>query len=231
MPFSRRDMLQVLVAGAVSGTAFGLIRAGGAQALPRPPGALVEKEFLKACARCYQCIDICPVNALHPASVLTGLANAGTPVLDWKACSMCMECIKLCPTGAIQRIAKEEIDIGNAVIDRGSCLQWSGAEACDKCFKACRYKAIEQDEKKNPSVVEANCNGCGACERRCPVKPVRSIAVVYDKVRRFDPPRERLLVRHEDRTGAEGEREFLDWFESRVKSLAEHYGLWKEEEE
>ena len=224
-------MLRMVVAGAISGTAFGLIKAGGAQALPRPPGALVEKEFLKACARCYQCIDICPVSALHPASVLTGLANVGTPVLDVKQCSMCMECIQICPTGAIQKIAKAEMDIGNAVIDHPTCLQWSGQEACDKCFKACRYKAIELDAKKNPIVVEANCNGCGACGRRCPVKPVRSITVVYDKVRRFEPPKERFLVRAEDRTGSEGEREFLDWFEYRVKSLAEHYGLWKEEEE
>ena len=230
MPFSRRDMLQIIVAGAVSGTVFGLIKVGGAKAMPRPPGALVEPEFLKSCARCYQCIDICPADALHPASILDGMANAGTPVLEWKKCIMCMECIKICPTGAIQKIAKSEIDIGNAVIARETCLQWSGKEACDKCFRACRYKAIALDEKKNPAVVEENCNGCGACERRCPTKPVKSITVLYDRVRRFDPPKGRFLVRLEDRTGAEGEREFFDWFVARIQSLAERYGLWKGEE-
>jgi ferredoxin-type protein NapG len=223
-------MLRIIVAGAVSGTAFGLVTAGGAKALPRPPGALVEPEFLKACARCYQCIDICPADALHPASILDGMANIGTPALEWKKCIMCMECIKICPTGAIQKIAKSEMDIGNAVIARETCLQWSGKEACDKCFRACRYKAILLDEKKNPTVVEGNCNGCGACERRCPVKPIKSITVIYDKVKRFDPPKERILVRSEDRTGAEGERKFFDWFEARIQSLAERYGLWKEEE-
>jgi len=230
MALSRRDLLQLIVAGAVSGVAFSLVKVGAARALPRPPGALVEPEFLKSCARCYQCIDVCPADALHPAPLFDGLSNAGTPVLSWKKCIMCMECIKICPTGAIAKIAKSEIDIGNAVIARETCLPWSGRGVCDACSRACRYKAIEQDAKKNPIVVEGNCNGCGACERRCPTKPVKSIAVFYDKVRRFEPPKQRLLVRLEDRTEAESRREFPDWFASRVKSLAERYGLWKEEE-
>ena len=230
MPLSRRDVLQIIVAGAVSGGLFGLVKAGGARALPRPPGALVEPAFIAACARCYQCLDVCPVGALRPASLWDGLANAGTPVLDWKKCILCMACIKICPTGAIQKIAKDEMDIGNALIDRQTCLQWSGEGACDRCFKACRYRAIELDEKTNPVVIEANCNGCGACERRCPTKPNKSIAVVYDKVRRFEPPRERFLVRLEDRTEAEDDSAFGEWFVTRIQSLAEHYGLAKGEE-
>lgn len=229
MPLSRRDVLQIMVAGAVSGGLFGLVKAGGAKALPRPPGALVEPAFLATCARCNQCLDSCPVGAIRPASLREGLANAGTPVLDWKKCILCMACIKVCPTGAIQKIAKEEMDIGNAVIVRQTCLQWSGAGACDRCFKACRYKAIELDDKKNPTVVEANCNGCGACERRCPTRPDKSITVFSDKVRRFDPPGGRLLVRLEDRTAAEGEGDFGEWFVTRIQTLAEHYGLRKEE--
>lgn len=231
MGLSRRDAIHILVSGVVSTAIFTFLKVSGAKALPRPPGALTETEFLKYCTRCYQCIDVCPADALHPAGITGGIPNIGTPVLDWKKCIFCMACINVCPTGAIKKIPRDEIDIGNAILNRDTCLTWTGESDCDICYNACRYDAIILEKEKFPVVLEDPCNGCGACERRCPTRP-KSIIVHYDKVKRFSPPEERLALKLADETGrTHREEDFKSWFVERVKGLGRHYGLIKEEEE
>ncbi len=231
MSFSRRDALHILISGAVSTLVFTSFKVSGAKALPRPPGALVEPEFLKYCTRCYQCIDVCPADALHPAGISGGIPNFGTPVLDWKKCIFCMNCIRTCPTGAIKRISRDDIDIGNAVINHGTCLTWSGQKKCDICYNACRYDAIKLEKKIYPIVLEDPCTGCGACERKCPTNP-KSIVVYYDKVKRFPPPEKGVSLRLPDESGKKrGEEDFKDWFMERIKKLGKSYGIVREEED
>ena len=231
MSFSRRDALHIIISGAVSTLIFTSFKVSGAKALPRPPGALIEPEFLKYCTRCYQCIDVCPADALHPAGISGGIPNFGTPVLDWKKCIFCMNCIRTCPTGAIKRISRDDIDIGNAVINPSTCLTWSGKSKCDICYNACRYDAIRQENKIYPVVLEDICTGCGACERKCPTNP-KSIVVYYDKVKRFPPPEKGVSLRLPDEAGKKhGEEDFKDWFVERIKKLGRSYGIIKEEED
>ena len=231
MRFSRRDALHILMSGAVSTLIFTSFKISGVKALPRPPGALIEPEFLKYCTRCYQCIDVCPVDALHPAGISGGIPNFGTPVLDWKKCIFCMNCIRTCPTGAIKRISRDDIDIGNAVINRKTCLTWSGQSKCDICYNACRYDAIKLENKIYPVVLEDPCTGCGACERKCPTNP-KSIVVYYDKVKRFLPPEKGISLRLPDESGKKhGEEDFKDWFVERIKKLGKSYGIIREEED
>jgi MauM/NapG family ferredoxin protein len=231
MSFTRRDALHILISGAVSSLIFTFFKVSGAKALPRPPGALIEPEFLKYCTRCYQCIDVCPVDALHPAGISGGIPNFGTPVLDWKKCIFCMNCIRTCPTGAIKRISRDDIDIGNAVINHSTCLTWSGQSKCDICYNACRYDAIKLENEIFPVVLEDPCTGCGACERRCPTNP-KSIVVYYEKVKRFLPSQKGFTLRLEDESGKKhGEEDFKDWFVERIKKLGKSYGIISEEEE
>ncbi len=231
MSFSRRDALHILVSGAVSTLIFTSFKVSGAKALPRPPGALIEPEFLKYCTRCYQCIDVCPADALHPAGISGGIPNFGTPVLDWKKCIFCMNCIRTCPTGAIKRISRDDIDIGNAIINHDTCLTWSGQSKCDICYNACRYDAIKLENKIYPVVLEDPCTGCGACERKCPTNP-KSIVVYYDKVKRFPPPEKGVSMRLPDEAGKpHREEDFKDWFVERIKKLAKSHGIIKEEED
>ena len=171
MAFSRRDTIQLLVSGAVSTVIFGLFKVSGAKEIPRPPGALEEKSFLEYCARCYRCVDVCPTDAIRPAGIAGGITSFGTPVLRHKKCIFCMACIKECPTGAIAKISRDEIDIGNAVINRETCLSWTGQEKCTRCFDACRYDAIKLEKDNYPVVLEDLCTGCNACEKKCPTKP------------------------------------------------------------
>ena len=231
MNCSRRDALHIIVSGAVSTLIFTSFKVSGAKALPRPPGALIEPEFLKYCTRCYQCIDVCPADALHPAGISGGIPNFGTPVLDWKKCIFCMNCIRTCPTGAIKRISRDDIDIGDAIINHDTCLTWSGQSKCDICYNACRYDAIKLENKIYPVVLEDPCTGCGACERKCPTNP-KSIVVYYDKLKRFLPPEKALSLRLPDESGKKHrEEEFEEWFVERLKKLGKSYGIIKEEED
>jgi len=228
MKLSRRDVLNIIISGAISGIVFTFFKVSGAKALPRPPGSLIENEFLKYCTRCYRCIDVCPAGALKPATLFDGITNLGTPVLDWKKCIMCMECVRICPTEAIKKVPKEEIDIGNAVIDPDICLSWQKTRRCKNCYKACKYDAIKLEKRRFPVVIEENCNGCGACEQRCPTDP-KSIVVHYDKVKRFDPSGNRFVLQLEDRVGPYDfpQSNFKTWFAGRIEKLAKHYGIIK----
>lgn len=231
MSFSRRDALHILVSGALSTAVFTFFKVSGAKAVPRPPGALIEPAFLKYCTRCYQCIDVCPTNALVPAGITGGIPNFGTPILEWKKCIFCMECIRTCPTGAIKKISRDDIKIGNAVINRTTCLTWSGQSKCDICYDACRYDAITLENEIYPVVLDDLCTGCNVCERRCPTDP-KSIVVNYEKVKRFLPPDKRVAMRLEDEMGKKhGEEDFKSWFVERIKKLGRSYGVMKEEEE
>lgn len=73
----------------------------------RPPGALSEPEFLKACTRCDLCVKVCPHWALK-AATRHDAPPPGTPFLHdpaMDACARCpdMPCIPACPTGALLR--------------------------------------------------------------------------------------------------------------------------------
>jgi ferredoxin-type protein NapG len=226
MENSRRNFMKILISTVASGAVFTVFKVSGAKALPRPPASLVESEFLKHCTRCYRCIDICPADALAPASIFDGIANLGTPVLDWRKCILCMECVRTCPTGAIKKVPKEELDIGNAVINRDTCLTWIKKRRCRNCYKACKYDAIELEDRRYPIVVEDKCIGCGACFNRCPTDP-KSIVVYYDKVKRFQPSQKIIALKHEDNVGPYDfpPPGFGEWLGSRIKKLARHYGL------
>ena len=71
----------------------------------RPPGALDEHDFLAACIKCGQCVQVCPVEALKPADLLDGF-GVGVPFIDprQQACDFACDvgqCILACPTGAL----------------------------------------------------------------------------------------------------------------------------------
>ena len=159
-----------------------------AQASPayalRPPGALTERDFLAACARCGQCVRDCPYHILRLGSPGDGVPT-GTPyfVAREGGCEMCegIPCLKACPTGALdsQLNRIDDARMGLAVlVDHETCLNHLGLR-CDVCYRTCPLidEAITLDIQHNrrsgkhslfiPVVHSEFCTGCGKCERAC----------------------------------------------------------------
>jgi polyferredoxin/ferredoxin len=120
----------------------------------RPPGALAEKEFLKRCIKCGQCMRVCPTNVLQPGGIEGGLENLWTPVLNNRigssGCQLnCVACGQVCPTSAIRPITLAEklgaeeftdvgpIKLGTAFLDRNRCLPWAMDKPCIVCEENC----------------------------------------------------------------------------------------------
>jgi polyferredoxin len=120
----------------------------------RPPGSLKEKEFLKRCIKCGQCMRVCPTNVLQPAGFEGGLENLWTPVFNNRigssGCQLnCVSCGQVCPTSAIRPITLDEklgrgkfidvgpIKMGTAFFDRNRCLPWAMDRPCIVCEENC----------------------------------------------------------------------------------------------
>jgi len=150
----------------------------------RPPGAIAEGDFDRACIRCGQCAQKCPHDAILIAQGGNGI-SAGTPYLDLrqKPCYLCHDfpCVKACPTDALNRNLNDvkQVAMGTAVItDREACLSLRGLR-CEVCYHNCPLidKAITISKHRNPVtsvhtifepvVHKEHCVGCGICEHKC----------------------------------------------------------------
>lgn len=140
----------------------------------RPPGAMDEHDFVNVCLRCQRCVEVCSTKSIRPLSLLKGFLVAWTPAITVNSggyCIRCLNCVKTCASGALQKIERDQIKIGVAVIDKTKCLDWS-VGGCSKCVKICPLVnegqiAIRMIEGK-PVVQEDICIGCAVCAIRCP---------------------------------------------------------------
>ncbi len=198
---SRRDALKTLFRGAgmlgLGGAVWGsaVIKLKASELTLRPPGALDEENFVKACLKCGTCVEACPYDTLKLAT-LDDHTAIGTPYFKPRLipCYMCPDvpCVPACPSGAldVKVIAgqingrdTEEPDIekakmGVAVVDRKTCIAYWGVQ-CDACYRACPLmgEAITLEYERNertgkhaflkPRVNRDICTGCGLCEHAC----------------------------------------------------------------
>ncbi len=193
------------------------------RAVIRPPASVDEKEFLKRCIKCDQCIRVCPTNVLQPALLQSGLEGLWTPIMDMRLgyCELnCTLCGHVCPTGAIQQISIEEklglgdfkeqgpVKVGTAFYDRGRCLPWAMETPCVVCEEVCPVspKAIETYDEvitrldgvkvtlNKPFIIPERCIGCGICEKECPVLDERAVYVTAVGETRFRNHSDRRLL-------------------------------------
>jgi len=161
----------------------------GNPVLLRPPGALEEKEFLKRCVKCGECMKVCTTNGLQPTLLEAGIEGMWSPMLVPRIgyCeARCTLCGQVCPTGAIKRLTVEEkakVKIGLAMIDKGRCLPWAQARPCIMCEEVCPtskkavwFEKVQVRDRngmitvvQQPHVDLELCIGCGICESKCPV--------------------------------------------------------------
>jgi len=144
----------------------------------RPPGAMNERDFVNVCLRCQRCVGVCPTKSIRPLSLMKGLWAAWTPAIKVNSggyCIRCLNCVKTCASGALQKINRNQIKIGIAVIDETKCLDWT-VGGCSKCINTCPLVkegkiAIKMIEGK-PVVQEDTCVGCAVCTIQCPVDAI-----------------------------------------------------------
>lgn len=196
MQNSRREFLLKMMHG-VGYYAFGSVAWGvylkqsqaNADVL-RPPGALIEKDFIKTCIRCGMCVVSCPYDALE-LSKLTDQISLGTPFFTPREapCKMCTDipCASNCTTGALNLPSLMKNDtlfinsakMGLAIINTRTCLAYLGLQ-CTMCVQACplTQEAIFLKKERNertdmnafllPVINPNTCTGCGMCEHACP---------------------------------------------------------------
>lgn len=195
---SRRKVFSNLTQGIASVGIGGLVwgsalkSSGKKSFVLRPPGALDEKSFNKACLKCGQCVEACPYDTLKLSEVADGNTN-GTPFYDAREipCYMCTDypCIKQCPTLALteeaisvdQTASINNAQMGLAVVHKESCIAYWGIQ-CDACYRSCPLmgEAITLEFEKNevtqkhanlkPVINSDVCTGCGVCEHVCVVE-------------------------------------------------------------
>ena len=219
--------------GAVWGTAANKLKAS--DNVLRPPGAIEEERFIKACIRCGTCVETCPYDTLQLATFNDNTA-IGTPFFEPRSvpCYMCPDvpCVPVCPSGALDvKVIAKEVDghkttepdiekakMGVAVVDQETCLAYWGIQ-CDACYRACPLigEAITLEYKRNertgkhaflePLVHRNICTGCGLCEHAC-VTEKAAIFILPSKIA----------------TGKVGEHYIKGWDradEDRLKNLRE----------
>ncbi|MBI4843650.1 MAG: 4Fe-4S binding protein [Nitrospirae bacterium] len=166
--------------------------------LIRPPGSLEEREFLKRCVKCGECMKVCITNGLQPSFLEAGLEGIWSPMLVPRIgyCEFrCTLCGQVCPTGAIKKLSQNEkasVKIGLAVIDKSRCLPHAHATPCIVCEEVCptpkkavwfekaevRGRGGELITLQQPRVDISLCIGCGICETKCPVQGMPAIYVI-----------------------------------------------------
>lgn len=193
----RRKLIENLVQGSAALGLGGLVwgntlKSSGQNLVLRPPGALPEKDFLKACLKCGQCVVACPYDSLKLASVKDNVVS-GTPLFEARdiPCYMCTDfpCVRECPSKALSeesitvngQVSINNAKMGLAVIHKESCIAFWGIQ-CDACYRACPLmgKAITLETEKNvhtqkhanlkPVINSDICTGCGLCEHVCVVE-------------------------------------------------------------
>lgn len=153
-----------------------------------PFGSKSVDFFYRHCTACQLCVTVCPNNVLRPSSRLEHLMQPEMSFEKGYCRPECVKCSEVCPAGAILKITPEEKTewkVGTASVDYDLCVVNRDGVHCGNCARHCPVGAIrmvrkdpeDENSLKIPSVNEAKCIGCGACENLCPSRPISAITV------------------------------------------------------
>ncbi|MBQ6309669.1 MAG: 4Fe-4S binding protein [Prevotella sp.] len=153
-----------------------------------PPGSRSAKNMASKCTGCQLCVSQCPNEVLRPSTDLLHLMQPERSYERGYCRIECNRCSEVCPTGAIRLLPLEEkssTQVGHAVWIKKNCIPVTDGVECGNCERHCPVGAImmvplDEDDEESvmiPTVNEARCIGCGACENLCPARPFSAIYV------------------------------------------------------
>lgn len=191
---SKRHFLRtlMLLGGIISASLVGLLPVFAKLRL-RPPGALVEKDFLAACIKCGQCVQVCPVQAIRLADIDEG-AGLGVPYIHARdqACDFScdiLQCTLACPTGALSHSLdkKEEVRMGIAHVDKPeACLAYQGL-GFKGLARGAEYKGLlryQDVDRWKPTPIKEyfyDLELCDLCVRHCPIENAIALDITNGK--------------------------------------------------
>ena len=192
----RALVLSMLAGGATAGLGlagyYPILTYAKPESRLRPPGAISEQEFLAACIKCGQCVQVCPVEAIVLGDITDGFGN-GAPYIRAReqACDFscdATQCVLACPTGALSHKVdkKEQSDMGLAVLTHPeTCLARHG-----KGFKGLargedfpglhRYVKIDRWNPIKIADHPYDLEICDLCVRECPIKDAIKLEPMSD---------------------------------------------------
>ncbi len=181
----RRRFLRTIVmtGGLIGASLVGLVPvAKGWVKRLRPPGALLEKDFLASCIKCGQCVQVCPVEAISLADMVDGV-GVGAPMIDprQQACDFScdgLQCVLACPTGALTHHINypHEAEMAVAKVVRPDlCLAMrgegvSGPARGDNFHGLLRYEEVDRWNPIPVSDHPYELEVCDLCVRQCPIE-------------------------------------------------------------
>ena len=183
----------------------------------RPPGAMLEKEFLSSCIKCGQCVQVCPVEAIKLADIDEGF-GLGSPYIDARkqACDFScdgLQCVLACPTGSLTHDIDypAQTNMGIARLDKPrTCLAVLGQGFKGKIRSGENYKGVlrfAEVDRWSPIELasqEFDLEICDLCVRLCPIE-IRANQCDAGKPPGGDqsqcPPRAIKLVKFEGNNG------------------------------
>jgi len=113
-----------------------------------------------------------PVDFTSEGIYVCGTAHGPKDVTE----SIAQACAAASRAGIPMALGKIKAGAVKALVDKDICVN------CDACVVSCIFNAVEAESFGLPSIVDANCKGCGVCAAECPMGAMQLIHFTDEQI-------------------------------------------------